>query len=106
MSTDAEKLDKPAQVGNTAFHVGIPVRMLVERAQREYEFKQNDNLEAARIARSNRVVQAFHLEGALTELVELKGIKEWLDSFPLDGRPPEWQERYADYQARKGRAWE
>ena len=99
------KLDKPAQVGNTSFGVGVSERHVIERAQREYDYRQRPEFEAVRI--SNKALRAFHLEGVLTELVELKGMKDALDDHHagvkrLDG----WADIEADYKQRKPRAWQ
>lgn len=42
------KLTKHAQVGNTVFHAGVEEHMVIERAQREYEYHQSPEREAER----------------------------------------------------------
>lgn len=42
------KLTKISQVGNTIFHPGVSVQMLVERAEREYEYEQTPERKALR----------------------------------------------------------
>lgn len=36
------KLTKPAQVGATIFRAGVDERLVIERAQREYSYRQNE----------------------------------------------------------------
>lgn len=50
------RLTKPALVGNTRFGVGVSERMVIERAQREYEYQVTPEKEAARIARAKQAV--------------------------------------------------
>lgn len=42
------KLTKVAQVGNTVFHVGVSESLVIERAQREYEYEQTPEWQALR----------------------------------------------------------
>ncbi|WP_436423416.1 hypothetical protein, partial [Pseudomonas aeruginosa] len=49
------KLEKPAQVGAIRFHAGLSSRLVVEAAQRLYEFESTPEKEAERIER----LQAF-----------------------------------------------
>ncbi|WP_259364452.1 hypothetical protein [Pseudomonas aeruginosa] len=49
------KLEKPAQVGAIRFHAGLSSRLVVEAAQRAYEYKATPEQEAERIER----LQAF-----------------------------------------------
>lgn len=55
---ELSKLTKPALVGNTRFGVGVSERMVVERAQREYEYQVTPEKEAERMKR----VEAFRAE--------------------------------------------
>lgn len=103
---ELSKITKPAQVGNTSFGVGINAATIVERAQREYEYRQNANFEAVRINQSNRLTRAFHLESVLAELVELKGMKEALEAFYASERPLDNAAEIQDqYNERKEKAW-
>ena len=45
-------LDKPALVGGGRFHVGVSARLVVEAAQRHYEYEVTPEKEAERIART------------------------------------------------------
>jgi hypothetical protein len=103
-SASANKLTKPAQVGNTIFGVGVDERMVIERAQREHDYMQTPEKEAVRIAASNMAFRSIHLQVALQELVELKAMK---DGF---GVPPFGEHNNdaarADYERRKPLAWE
>lgn len=51
-------LTKPAQVGNGIFEVGVPERLVIERAQREYEYQQTPEKEAERMAKLKRFQEA------------------------------------------------
>ena len=42
------KLTKIAQVGNGVFHIGVSERLVIERAEREYEYEQTPERQAAR----------------------------------------------------------
>lgn len=103
-SATARKLEKPAQVGNTIFGVGLDESMVIERAQREHDYHQRPEREAVRIARSNTAFRLINVEAALAELVELKGMKDALESATLRG--PEWNAMNDDYLRRKPHAWQ
>lgn len=49
MSTKEGLLDKPAQIGGTIFGIGIKHSTVIARAQREYEYQQAPEREAARM---------------------------------------------------------
>lgn len=49
---EAEKLDRPAQVGGTIFGVGVSARLVIGRAQREHEYNTTP---AARLDRLRRL---------------------------------------------------
>lgn len=102
------KLTKPAQVGNTIFGVGIDERTVIERAQREHDYRQRPSHEAVRISQSNAILRSFHLEGALAELVELKGMKDALDDHAAGVKllGEEWFTINEEYRRRKPRAWQ
>jgi hypothetical protein len=51
------KLKKPAQVGNTVFGVGVSDRLVIERAQREYEYQKMPPIEAKRLRAFKRFVK-------------------------------------------------
>jgi hypothetical protein len=53
------KLTKPAQVGHTRFGVGVGEQLVIDRAQREYEYQMDPVREAARIARAKVAIEAF-----------------------------------------------
>lgn len=53
------KLGRKAQVGNTIFDAGLPVRMLVERAYREYGYQHTPEKEAARMERVKTFVDSI-----------------------------------------------
>jgi hypothetical protein len=57
------KLTKPAQVGNTVFGVGVKERTVIERAQREHDYQQTPEREAARIDRGKTSMEAFQSHG-------------------------------------------
>jgi hypothetical protein len=46
-----KKLEKPAMVGNTRFGEGVSERLVIDRAQREYEYQVTPEKEAERIER-------------------------------------------------------
>lgn len=46
----SEKLEAPAQVGSTVFRTGVEKRLVVEAAQRLYQFRHNPTEEEKRIA--------------------------------------------------------
>jgi len=54
------KLTKPAQVGNAIFHAGVDERMVIERAQREYEYQRDPKRELKRLARFRRFIRQIH----------------------------------------------
>lgn len=58
-SAELGTLTKPAQVGNTIFHAGIAERTVIERAQREYEYQQTPEKEAARLKRVHAFVASL-----------------------------------------------
>jgi hypothetical protein len=58
--SDAKTLDKPAIVGNTRFGVGVSERMVVERAQREYEYQTTPEKEGERLERVKAFTEALH----------------------------------------------
>jgi hypothetical protein len=45
------KLAKPAQIGNGIFHAGVSERLVIERAQREYEYQNAPEMESLRRAK-------------------------------------------------------
>lgn len=45
------RLERPAQVGNTIFEIGVDDQLVVKRAQREYEYQHTPEKEAERMAR-------------------------------------------------------
>lgn len=49
MSAKDRKLEKPAQVGNTRFSAGVSERLVIERAQREYEYQNTPEKEMERL---------------------------------------------------------
>lgn len=53
------KLTKPALVGNTRFGVGVSERMVIERAQRQYEYEVTPEKEKARIERVRTFVDSI-----------------------------------------------
>lgn len=50
-SSEQGKLTKHAQIGNCVFHPGVSERLVVERAQREYEYQNTPEKEAERLAK-------------------------------------------------------
>lgn len=54
-----KKLTKPARVGNTKFGVGVPERIVIERAQLEHEYHNSPEEIANRVAR----VKEFNVRG-------------------------------------------
>lgn len=62
------KLTKPARVGNGTFGVGVSSRLVVEAAQRQHEYREEENAktpEQAREAERNRRKAWDMLNGAL-----------------------------------------
>ena len=100
-------LDKPAQVGNTVFGKGIDWRVVIERAQREHDYRQRPDHEAVRISQATRLIRGFNVECALAELVELKGMKDALDDHHAGVKQlDDAAEIEANYKVRKPRAWQ
>ena len=63
-------LDKPAQVGNTRFGVGVKHSTVIGRAQREYEYQNTPENEAERMAKIKGFVDAINAPiPPLTELI-------------------------------------
>ncbi|WP_165677428.1 hypothetical protein [Metapseudomonas otitidis] len=56
------KLDKPAKVGAVLFNPGLSARLVVEAAQRQHEYSQQPEAEAARLERFQRAMREFHGE--------------------------------------------
>jgi hypothetical protein len=68
------KLTKPAQIGNGIFEPGIPERLVIERAQREYLYQQTPEKEAERLKK----VEAFVAEvNAVGGQCATCGFKYW-----------------------------
>lgn len=55
-------LDKPAKVGAVLFNPGLSARLVVEAAQRQHEYSQQPEVEAARLERFKRAMREFHGE--------------------------------------------
>lgn len=55
-------LDKPAKVGPVRFHAGLSARLVVEAAQRQHEYSQQPEVEAARMERFKRAMREFQGE--------------------------------------------
>ena len=52
-------LDKPAKVGSGRFHVGVSSRLVVEAAQRHYEYEVTPEKEAKRISAAQGNVESW-----------------------------------------------
>jgi hypothetical protein len=91
------KLTKPAQVGNTVFGVGVKERTVIERAQREHDYQQTPEREAARIDRGKTSMEAFqshvaarscdlalHLAHVYSDLSKNSDLQGWQISKVLD----------------------
>lgn len=89
-------LDKPAKVGAVLFNPGLSARLVVEAAQRQHEYSQQPEVEAARLERFKRAMREFHGEqpDAVSvpreELEALRRDKQLLDAIQ-DGC---WDVRY------------
>lgn len=55
-------LDKPAKVGPVRFNPGLSARLVVEAAQRQHEYSQEPEVEAARLERFGAFMQEVHGE--------------------------------------------
>lgn len=75
--TDAllRRLTKYVQVGNTVFHPGVPERMVIERAEREYEYQQTPEREAERAQR--RHTFSLEIAQAVEESKEDVPLTHW-----------------------------
>lgn len=60
-----EKLTKPAMVGNTSFGIGVSARLVIDRAQREYEYQHTPEKEAERLARVRAFIDEVNGDRAL-----------------------------------------
>jgi hypothetical protein len=69
------KLTKPAQVGNASFGVGVKERLVIERAQREYEYQQRPENEAERLKRA----EAFRAAISVIPTAALDAAERLLD---------------------------
>lgn len=67
------KLDKPAMVGYTRFGVGIDWRTVIERAQREYEYRVTPEKEALRMKRVGAFVNVLSEPTTATMICETCG---------------------------------
>lgn len=99
-------LEKPAQVGNTIFGIGVSERLVIERAQREHGFRQRTTFEVVRCLSADNTLKRMWLESALADLVALKGIKDALDEH-REGRRKldDFDKMEAEYKERKPLAW-
>ncbi|MBX5532675.1 hypothetical protein ISE23_28035 [Pseudomonas aeruginosa] len=87
------KLEKPAQVGAIRFHAGLSSRLVVEAAQRLYEFESTPEQEAERIER----LQAFReqcFEPLGTEFSKV--LSENLVELSSDAKPEQADEKPGD----------
>lgn len=55
-------LDKPAKVGAVLFNPGLSARLVVEAAQRQHEYSQQPEIEAARLERFGAFMREVHGE--------------------------------------------
>lgn len=55
-------LDKPAKVGAVLFNPGLSARLVVEAAQRQHEYSQQPEVEAARLERFGAFMREVHGE--------------------------------------------
>ncbi|MBO2926697.1 hypothetical protein [Metapseudomonas otitidis] len=55
-------LDKPAKVGPVRFNPGLSARLVVEAAQRQHEYSQQPEVEAARLERFGAFMREVHGE--------------------------------------------
>jgi hypothetical protein len=62
---DAQRLDKPAQVGNGRFGVGIKWSMVIVAAQRHYDFMNTPEKEAERIANAKELFDELMRDAAI-----------------------------------------
>lgn len=63
------KLDKPAKVGGGRFQAGVSTQLVVEAAQRLYEYEVTPEKEAERIARCSSFVANLHRQDGAQDLV-------------------------------------
>ena len=78
------KLDRPALVGSTRFNKGVSSRLVVECAQRRYEFEVTPEKEAKRITESRALLDNFLAQAAPQP--EQSGLVDTLlAEFPLLG---------------------
>lgn len=98
------KLDKPAKVGGGRFQAGVSTQLVVEAAQRLYEYEVTPEKEAERIARCSAFVANLHRQDGAQDLVPDLGPNLVPVSSPADdqGRPaykPAKEMRAADWAA-------
>lgn len=86
-------ISKPAQVSNIRFRAGTKVRLIVEAAQRYWEYKNEPSREAERIKEAGKRVAA--LVGVVNGPGHLAQWRHVIDQLPMDGTAPT-QERGAD----------
>lgn len=68
-------LDKPAKVGAVLFNPGLSARLVVESAQRQHEYSQQPEVEAARLKRFQSAMREFH--GEQPDAVSVPGVHEF-----------------------------
>ncbi|MDV3443623.1 hypothetical protein R0G64_29850 [Pseudomonas otitidis] len=68
-------LDKPAKVGPARFNPGLSARLVVEAAQRQHEYSQQPEVEAARLERFGAFMQEVH--GEQPDAVNVPGVHEF-----------------------------
>jgi hypothetical protein len=102
----ASKITKVARIGATAFHPGISVTTVLERAYREQDYFHRAPFEAVRVNYADRFLQALHFESALAELVRLKGVADALDDH-RSGKHilDDFERQEAQYKIEKPLAW-
>ncbi|MCR3831333.1 hypothetical protein K3Z97_08245 [Pseudomonas aeruginosa] len=84
------KLEKPVQVGAIRFHAGLSSRLVVEAAQRLYEFESTPEKEAERIER----LQAFREQ---LDPLNLAPHAEAFNEAPAEALKPEQAEAELDF---------
>lgn len=62
------KLNKPAQVGNTRFSIGVSERLVIERAQREHEYQNTPEKEAERLQKIKDFQTALNQPDAMEQI--------------------------------------
>lgn len=95
VKVDEPRLDKPAQVGNGRFGVGVKWSTVIGAAQRHHEYMNTPELEAERIAKGNEFWSEFRRaavpQAGATLTNERAAFEAWWQTTKLGERNEAWQ---------------